>query len=145
MVMSRVDFYHDADDKFTVAARLAQKAVTAGLRLLISTPDAETANLIDRVLWTFSPPSFVPHARTNTPLDRESPVVIACEPLSKHTQTYDVLINLGNTLPDTTEGFDRIIEIVSRNDTDKSLARTRFRAYRELGCELVAHQLGNAE
>lgn len=144
--MTRVDFYHDADDKLAVAARLAQKALLAGKRLLVSIPDAERANRFDRVLWTFAPQSFVAHAAAGSPLAAESPVVIAPQIPADATTAFGILINLDDALPSTIEGFGRIIEIVCRDDAeDKALARERYKAYRDLGCELVAHRLGQNE
>lgn len=146
MTTTRVDFYHDADDKLAVAARLAQKALFAGKRVLVSTADAEQASRFDRVLWTFAPQSFVAHAGAASPLAAESPVVIGQRIPADATSAFAILINLHDTLPSTIDGFGRIIEIVSRDDaTDKAFARERYKAYREHGCELQAHRLGQSE
>lgn len=143
--MTRIDFYFDADDKFAVAARLAQKAVAAGMRLLISAPDDEIAGRIDRTLWTFAPQSFVPHAIENSPLAGESPVVVVQKIPANATADFQILLNLDNVLPSQINGFGRVIEIVSRDDDDRALARDRFKAYREQGCEMVTHRLGQNE
>lgn len=143
--MTRVDFYHDADDRLAVAARLAQKGVAAGKRLLISAPDANTASQIDRILWTFAPQSFVAHASEGSPLTDESPVVITQKFPGNATSTFGILINLDQDLPADISGFERVIEIVSRDETDKGYARLRYKAYRELSCELVTHRLGQSE
>ena len=143
--MTRVDFYHDATDKLGVAARLAQKGFAAGKRLLISVPDAETASQFDRLLWTFAPQSFVAHAAAGSTLAAESPVVIARQLPADATSGFGILINLDDGLPGTIDGFERIIEIVGRDDADKTAARARYKAYRDLGCELVAHRLGQQE
>jgi DNA polymerase III subunit chi len=140
--MTRVDFYHDADDRLVVAARLAQKGVTARKRLWVATTDAEQAQHLDRTLWTFSPLAFVPHALADSPLEAESPVVISQKIPVNATLGYDILINLGSTLPEQALTFSRVIEIVSRSDADIAQARERYRRYREMGCEMVAHRLG---
>lgn len=143
--MTRVDFYHDADDKLGVAARLAQKGHAAGKRLLVSAPDADLASQFDRLLWTFAPQSFVAHATDGSPLAAESPVVITRRIAADAAAAFDILINLDTALPGTIAGFERIIEIVGRDDADKAAARERYKTYRGLGCELVAHRLGQAE
>ena len=61
------------------------------------------------------------------------------------TLAFGMLINLADTLPSTIHCFGRVIEIVTRDDQDKSFARERYKAYRELDCELVAHRLGQDE
>lgn len=143
--MPRIDFYFDADDKFVVAARLAQKAVAAGMRLLISAPDGEIAQRIDRSLWTFAPQSFVPHALENSPLAGESPVVVVQKIPGNATSEFQILLNLADVLPSPIDGFGRVIEIVSQDDDDRALARDRFKAYREQGYEMVTHRLGQNE
>ena len=154
--LPRVDFYHDADNKLAVAARLAQKGVAAGMRLLLLAPDAEAAALADRTLWTFSAHSFVPHARADSALADQSPVVILLDGDSADainlqkfsanaTSGFDVLINLGERVPEPVSPFRRVIEIATRDEHDKASARERFKAYRAMGCELVAHRLGQTE
>ena len=143
--MSRVDFYLDAGDRFAVAARLAQKGFAAGLRLLVTVPDAESGQRFDRTLWTFAPQSFVPHAQENSPLATASPVVIAQKIPDNATSQFGALINLTPTLPVGAESFARVIEIVGLDEDDKNLARQRFKAYRDLGCEMFTHKLGQGE
>lgn len=143
--MTRIDFYFDADDKFAVAARLAQKAVAAGMRLLISAPDGEIAQRIDRTLWTFAPQSFVPHALENSPLAGESPVVVVQKIPDNAAAEFQILLNLADALPSQIDGFGRVIEVVSRDDDDRAQARDRFKAYRESGYEMLTHRLGQNE
>lgn len=143
--MARVDFYHDADDLLVVTARLAQKAVAAGKRLLIALSDEGQMLHLDRTLWTFSPLAFVPHAIAGTPLEAESPVVISQKKSVDATSGFDILINLGSISPEQAILFPRVIEIVCRDDADKAAARERYRQYREIGCEMMAHRLGKTE
>lgn len=151
--MTQVVFYHDADNKIAVAARLAQKGVAAGKRLLLLVADAETAAQADRSLWTFAPYSFVAHACADSPLAAESPVLIAPQRdfprLQKNnanaTLRFHILINLDTAMPEGIADFERVIEIVTHDDNDKAAARERFKAYRALGCELNAHRLGQHE
>jgi DNA polymerase III subunit chi len=142
---TRVDFYVDAENKFAVAARIAQKSLGAGTRLAIFAPDEGTADQIDRSLWSVSPNSFIAHAKEESPLASESPVVILQEISSRATFDYPILVNLTDALPAETMAFKRIIEIVTLDAEDKASARKRFKAYRELGCEMLTHRLGQNE
>lgn len=143
--LPRVDFYLDADNKLAVAGRLAQKGIHAGMRLLLLVTDDEAMAQADRMLWTFSPLSFVPHARGGSSLAAESPVLLLQKISGNATSGFGVLMNLKDSMPDTIAGFQRVIEIVSHDDTDKAAARERFKAYREMGCELLTHRLGQNE
>lgn len=142
----RIDFYHDAPNKLEVAARIAQKAHAAGNRLLVVAPDAGTLDAFDRTLWSFSPLSFVPHCRAGHPLANQTPVLLAADvdaAISSATSPLDVLINLGEAVPEGFEQFSRLIEIVGRDDDDRLPARNRFRQYRDGGHEIVSHRLGD--
>lgn len=137
--MTRIDFYVGADDRIAVACRLASKAVQAKTRMLVFVPNETTLARLDRQLWTQSPTGFVPHCLTNDPLAAETPIVIARNvddpPLD------DVLLNLADAYPPTFARFRRVLEIVSQNDADKSLARDRFRFYRDRGYQIETHDL----
>lgn len=137
--MTRIDFYHDAPDKFGIAVRLAQKAFAQRLPLLIYAPDENVAGQIDRQLWTFHPLSFVPHCRSDSPLAAETPVLIARD-LGAPCRA-SILINLGRDLPPDFSHFERVIEIVDRSEEDKGPARQRFKQYRDLGYDIERHDL----
>ena len=139
----RIDFYHDAPDKLAVAARIAQKAHVSGQRVLVVTPEASTRDAFDRVLWTFAPLSFVPHCRNGHALEAETPVVIAGHVSEIAGPKPEVLMNLGAEIPAGFDRYNRVIEIVARDDSDRLPARDRYRKYRNAGHEVTVHQLGD--
>ena len=53
--MTQIDFYSDTDDRLHTACRLTAKAVQQGCKVMIYTPDSDTVELLDTLLWTFSP------------------------------------------------------------------------------------------
>ena len=141
----RVDFYLDADSKVGVAASLANKGIRAGIRLLVLTNGEDSTARVDRGLWTASPLSFIPHALAGGPLADESPVVISQKIPPNATSEFGILLNLTDAMPDRVAGFRRVIEIVGQDDQDKATARERFKAYRDMGCEMNTHRLGQSE
>jgi DNA polymerase-3 subunit chi len=137
--MTSVNFYFNAADKLQVACRLAAKAVAQGRRLLIYAPEPDTAQRIDRLLWTWPATGFLPHCRAGEPLAADTPVLIAAE--ADAGLGCDVLLNLAAQAPPAFERFDRLLEVVSRDDADRHSARERFRFYRERGYPLSDHDL----
>jgi DNA polymerase-3 subunit chi len=137
--MTSVNFYFNAADKLQVACRLAAKAVAQGKRLLIYAPEPETAQRIDRLLWTWPATGFLPHCRASDPLAADTPVLIAAE--ADAGLGCDVLLNLAAQTPPAFERFDRLLEVVSLDDGDRNSARERFRYYRERGYALADHDL----
>lgn len=140
--MTSVDFYFNATDKLQVACRLAGKALAQGKRLLIYAPQPDTAQGIDRLLWTWPATGFVPHCRAGDALAADTPVLIA--DAAEATARCDILLNLDRETPPAFERFERLLEVVARDDGDRQAARERYRFYRERGYRVAHHDLAGA-
>jgi DNA polymerase-3 subunit chi len=140
--MTSIDFYFNAADKLQVACRLAGKAMAQGKRLLIYAPQADTAQRIDRMLWTWQATGFVPHCAAHDPLASETPVLIASA-ADAHS-VCDVLLNLAPDTPPAFERYERLLELVAQDDEDRRAARGRYKFYRERGFRIAEHDLGGA-
>ncbi|MCR4347478.1 MAG: DNA polymerase III subunit chi [Sulfuricaulis sp.] len=141
--MTRVDFYllnHAADGSQDAAVcKLAHKAFRLGHRIYILTPDSSHAQRLDRMMWIFSPGSFIPHGLSSNTTDADMPVLIGYdEPAASHE---DVLIQLTPQVPECFSRFQRVAEVVSGADADKAQARERFRFYRDRGYTLQTHNI----
>jgi len=97
---------------------------------------------IDRLLWTTPPTGFVPHCRPEDPLATLTPVIVgeAAAPLPHD----EVLVNLRVEWPPFFSRFQRLVEIVSRDEGDRAGARERYRFYRDRGYEIRTHDLSKA-
>lgn len=138
--MTSIDFYFNAADKLQVACRLAGKAMAQGKRLLIYAPQADTAQRIDRLLWTWQATGFVPHCAAHDPLASETPVLIASA--ADVDAACEVLLNLAPDAPPAFERFERLLELVAQDDDDRRAARARYKFYRERGYRIADHDLG---
>ena len=138
--MTRVDFYLEADDPLSVACRLAAKAVQQQLRVVMYAPSGEVAHAVDQMLWTTPPLAFVPHCMAEHRLAAETPVLVARGDTEAMPHD-DVLVNLHDEWPPSFARFQRLIEIVSRDDDDKQNARARFRFYKDRGYLIQTHNL----
>jgi len=138
--MTSVDFYFNAADKLQVACRLAGKAMAQRKRLLIYAPQADTAQRIDRLLWTWQATGFVPHCAAHDPLASETPVLIATA--AETDATCEVLLNLAPETPPAFERYQRLLELVAQDDEDRRAAHERYKFYRERGYRIADHDLG---
>lgn len=138
--MTSIDFYFNAQDRLDVACRLAGKALQQKKRLLIYAPQPELAQRIDRLLWTSHAVSFIPHCAAHDPLAAETPVLIAADD-SEPAHACEVLINLSGDCPPFFERHERLLEIVSQEDTEREAGRARFKFYRDRGYEIRNHDL----
>ena len=140
--MTRVDFHFNAPDRLQYGCRLVREIHRSGARILVWCEDAVELQRFDQLLWTFSDADFIPHVVASDPLAAETPVLLAAEAVE--LPHHEVLVNLGRQTPPMFSRFDRLIEVVSGDDGDRSLARERWRFYKDRGYPLNAHDLARA-
>lgn len=141
--MTQIDFYTHVDDKWHTACRLAAKACARGMRVAVLCPDESAAQRMDRLLWTSPPTGFVPHCHARHALAVRTPVTIDhedTEPLHD-----ELLLNLRDAWPPMFSRFQRLIEIVSLDDSDRASARDRYKFYRDRGYEIRSHDLSKTK
>jgi DNA polymerase-3 subunit chi len=138
--VTQIDFYTHVDDKLKTACVLAGKAFARGMKLTVCCPDPETAQRVDRMLWTTPATGFVPHCTADDPLAGETAVIVDCR--GEDNLLHDeVLLNLRPEQPPYFSRYQRLIEIVGLDEGDRAGARERFRFYRDRGYEVRAHDL----
>lgn len=138
--MAEVSFYTNVADRLPYVCRLLRKAQLSGARVGVLGPAAMLERL-DTALWTFEATEFVPHVRVaDVPLKpalQRTPVVLAERvELIPHRH---MLLNLGTDLPPEFDAFERVLEVVSRDEQQVQAGRMRFKRYRELGCQVSHH------
>jgi len=143
--VTEIDVHFNTADKVNHACRLLRKAVVgSGARVLV-TADAATLDAVDAALWQLSPVDFIAHCRTDDAPHAvaRSPVLLASsgDAPAPHRQ---VLLNLGAALPAGFERFERLIDLVGRDDADRQAARARWRHYVERGYAIQRHDFGEA-
>ncbi len=141
--MTRIDFYHYADDKLRFACRLAAKACDQSTRLVVYSPDTKVLGDFDKALWTFQATRFVPHCFAGTSLAPETPVILAAS--GENLPHHDVLLNLADEWPPFFASFERLLEIVASDDADKSRARERYAFYRKRGYDIKVNAIDSPE
>ncbi|MDV6345423.1 DNA polymerase III subunit chi [Nitrosomonas sp. Is37] len=141
--MAQIDFYSGASDKLLVACRLSEKVIQQALKIMIYIPDLSLLNRFDKLLWTFSPTSFIPHCHVGDRVVNVTPVIlIGSSEEIQQIVPYEVLLNLHDEVPLIYDRFQRVIEIVGNTPEDKVVARKRYRFYQEQGLSVYHHKLG---
>lgn len=138
----RIDFHFNVEHRLQYACRVVRRARAANCRVLLFSRDADRLARLDTALWTFSALDFVPHVAMDSPLAARTPVLLTAS-LDHGTPPCPVLVNLDDEVPPALTSlagrFERLIEVVSREDDDRRQARERFRAYRAAGYDPQAH------
>jgi DNA polymerase-3 subunit chi len=139
----RVEFHHGVGDKLAYACRLLRKAYRSGARVVV-TGQASQLKELDRQLWTFDEPDFLPHILVGeapvAPRLHDTPVWLTTQPASAPGHPA-VLVNLGDVLPDGLDHFQRLFEVVSLQPDDRQRGRQRWRAYEAMGWEVHPHEV----
>ena len=137
--MTEVAFHFNIPDKLGYACRLLRKAVAKGSKVVV-TGEPGLLRDLDVALWTFAPLEFLPHCRgegSAPAVLSASPVVLAETPAAAPHQ--QVLVNLGASIPDGFERFERLIEVVTEDEADRRQARQRWKHYAERGYPITRH------
>ena len=144
--MTDIDFYILDNDmplaRERMACRLAEKVYRLGRSVFIHTASATDSHRLDDLLWTFRDGSFVPHTLAGQVIEPQTseaatPVMIGHD--ENPPDFSDVLINLSTEVPLFFSRFDRVTEIIGRQD--KASGRERFRFYRDRGYPLKSHNI----
>lgn len=140
--MTEVAFHFNVPDKLVYGCRLLRKAVHAGARVVVTAP-GDVLTRLDALLWTFSQTDFIAHARQSAPehVVAASPVVLTEAPTTSDLPHRQVLVNLGQQLPDGFDDYERLIEVVGMDEEDRRQARERWKYYADQGYTIVRHDV----
>tara|TARA_R110000868_G_scaffold59624_4_gene182963 strand:+ start:389 stop:844 length:456 start_codon:yes stop_codon:yes gene_type:complete len=117
-----------------LACLVAARCFRQKQKCLVFCQDKQQAEQFDELLWQLPSNSFVPHN-----LAGEGPVGGA--PVEIHWQSPQqfsraILINLAEQLPEFHGRFKQIYDFVPSEETQKLLARERYKHYRAAGHQL---------
>lgn len=132
--MTKIDFYTGSEDKLRTACQLSHKAMQNGLRVLLHTPDAASAEALDKLLWHYPATAFIPHCRSHEANANEMAVVVGHD--ADALPHSELLISLHTSCLPFFSRFERVIEIVGQDEEDARLGRERYGFYRDRGYEM---------
>jgi DNA polymerase-3 subunit chi len=135
--MTTIDFYTNVAHPLKLAARIVAKAYRMHGSVRVLTPDADTTNTLDRLLWLDPPLAFLPHCRLASPVAAETPIWV--DEVLEHPGSGTVLVNLHEEPPPFFSRFERLAEVVGADEAQLAAGRARFRFYRERGYEMRQH------
>ncbi len=140
--MTQVDFYvldsgsHLARLHFAV--KFVEKLFRGKMAVHVHADDQAQLRQLDELLWTARDTSFVPHEISPAPLEH-CPVTLNVGNFAGHE---GILINLASSVPDWFSRFERVVEIINKQDADVAAGRERYRFYKDRGYPLVDHTIG---
>lgn len=106
-----------------------------GKRILIACEDEQQAIRLDEALWQRPANAFVPHNLAGEGPRYGAPVELAW-PQRRGNAPRDLLISLLPQFADFATAFHEVIDFVPFEESQKQLARDRYKAYRSVGFHL---------
>ena len=135
--MARADFYlidkpRFRDDPLLLVCELVKKAFAAEQPTLILARSPEQADELDEKLWDFEADAFIPHQIAGDEDDEITPVLIAAP--ENPAADRPLVINLRD---DCAPGlFERVLEVVPADESQRLGSRERWKTYKQAGFEL---------
>lgn len=139
--MTRIDFHFNTPEKLAYSCRLIRKAYRSGHRVWVYSDDLEQLHRLDRMLWSFSATDFIPHVMHDHPLAGRTAIVLSNQ--MQGSEPFKLGIHIGSELPAGFSSFERWIEVVGRDESDRQCARKRYLALRHQGYPI--HHVDQAE
>jgi DNA polymerase III subunit chi len=124
--------------------RLLRKIYRAEQRAVFYSPELSLVQSIDEGLWAISETDFIPHVHlTDDEIDFSAviePIILVNSELE--TPHCDILVSGSNKTPSFFSRFERLIEIVSPEIDDRTVARERWRWYKDRGYGIQTFDVG---
>jgi len=131
------------DSRLGFACKLSKAAIERGEKYIVYSPDEARASEFDRLLWSYSQLSFVPHVRADHALAKATPIVIANA--NSELPHHDALLNLSDEPPPYFTRFEFLREVVSTDDDDRAKGRDRMKFYKSRGFAIQTHDMSPAQ
>lgn len=131
--MPQVAFHFNAPNKLDYACRFIRKALRHDARVTVVAP-LDRLRQLSTKLWKLAGHEFLAHSVQGDDVEifALAPVVLVESAL--HGTHQDILLNLGDEMPEGFDQFVKVVEVVSSFDEqDRAMARVRWRAYQAEG------------
>ncbi|WP_312741235.1 DNA polymerase III subunit chi [Cedecea neteri] len=119
-----------------LVCELAADGFRAGKRVLVACENEQQAISLDEALWQRDAQAFVPHNLAGEGPRYGAPVELAW-PQRRGSAPRDLLISLLPQFADFATAFLEVIDFVPYEESQKQLARERYKAYRVAGFHLT--------
>lgn len=137
--MTHIGFYQVRDPMPSTTdktlAHLLEKVVSSGHRVLVVCPNAQRAERIDDMLWTYKEESFLPHGLESDGVHLEKqPILVTTKP--ENANGADVLVTVSGAQGGSAHDYTRAIDIFEGHENQVAKARERWKLYKDAGFEL---------
>lgn len=142
--MSAIHFYHLTSTPLERALpKLLEKSYAGGFRTVVLA-DAPRVDVLNELLWTYDPNSFLPHGSEKDGDASMHPILLASQ-LPGEVGEKEILFITNGSFAENPAPYDRVIDMFDGgNDASLTAARSRWKQYKDAGLELHYYQQTSA-
>lgn len=140
--MTDVNFYHlQRSSLEQTLPKLLEKVLQAGKRAVVIARSEERIEVLNTLLWTYDPGSFLPHGSKGDGNASSQPVWLTADDENPNGATVLVLIDGARS--DRLAEYERCLEVFNGNDPESvAAARQRWTHYKTAGHAATYWQQG---
>jgi len=138
--MTQIEFHFNAPDKLAYACRLLRKGTSQGARLFV-VAEPDFLKRLDVALWSVSPHDFVSHCMASDPAHLLNASAVVMGPQLQAIAGVHTAVNFLPSVPEGFDRFERLIDVVSDDPSDRAEARLRWKQYTAMGYTLLRRDL----
>lgn len=136
--MTEIAFHHSIPDRPNYLCRLLRKAYVRGAQVTVF-GDERSLQTLSTALWTMGDIEFVPHSLWSSSVAEQNYSPILLTPDLSDSKQHQALLNIDAQTPKGFESFDKLLEVVSLDTTERAQARKRLAFYKERGYHIAYH------
>ena len=135
--MTDIGFYHLTRRPLErVLPKLLVKALATGARVVVIAGSSERVDVLDQVLWTYDPASFLPHGSANNGEADVQPIWLTVD--DENPNGASILVLTDGASSKCVAQYERCLEMFDGNDEAcVAAARTRWSDYATAGHALT--------
>jgi len=130
---------HSSEQLIRVALRKLAELYQSNERILVLADKRSHLEQMDEWLWHNSDKQFIAYSLDSECYANTTAVLLTDD--QPGNIRYQVLLNMGEQLPDKPEQFRTIIELVDNDENSIENAREHYKIYRHLGSSISHQQL----
>lgn len=109
--------------------KLMEKVISTGMRAVIVAPSKEQVETLNRLLWTYSTLTFLPHGSEEDNFAEDQPIWLTNR--IENPNNAQVLVLCEGSQAETLDGFQRCLDLYNGNDLEEeSKAKERIQSYK---------------
>lgn len=138
--MDVIRFYHNVRHREHGLCQILTKALAQGKTAAVLAGSMADLNALDQLMWEVPATGFIPHCQVGEPVEHDTPIVLGLD--TQKLPSRDILVNWTDAAIADDPRFSMLVEMVAADDeVGKAQARERFRAYRQAGRLIEAHDM----